>query len=175
MLDELLRRLTEPVLDALARRIALNAAALAFLGLATGLAALPAIALHYYLPGLALLVLSRPIAGLAAAAARRSERGDAVVAVFDAICFAGVLFSFALADPSRAMAAVFLLFGLAARLASELVSTRALIGNFEILIAVAIACFFPNLFPVVAYVLGVLFFVAAGARIAAHIANWRSP
>lgn len=174
MLDAFLRRLTGPALDAVARRFAVNAPALAFLGFAIGLAALPAIALKMYLPGLALLVLSRPVSALAAAAARQSEQGDRVVTAFDAICFAGVLFAFALADPSRAMAAVFLMFGLAARLASALMSARSLIGNSEILVAVAIACVFPDRFAIVAYVLGVLFFVAAGARIAASIAQGRS-
>jgi len=175
MLDALLLKLTGPVLDAVARRLALNALGLAVLGFAIGLAALPVIVMKMYLPGLALFALSRPVSALAAASARQSGQDEIVVTAFDAICFAGVPFAFALADPSRALAAVFLMFGLAARLASALLSTRSLIGNTEILIAVAIACAFPDRFGIVAYVLGVLFFVAAGGRIAARIAQRRTP
>lgn len=173
MLDALLRRLTEPALEAVARRFSANALVFAFAGLALGLAALPAIAMRFYLPALAVVVVSRPVAGVAAAAGRQSGQGDGLVSVFDAICFAGVLFAFALADPSRALAAVFLMFGLTAQWASALALGRAWLGNFEILVAIAIACIFPDRFAIIAYVLGVLCFVAAGARIAALVAQRR--
>jgi hypothetical protein len=135
---------------------------------------MPAIALRAYLPGLALVLLSRPISGLAAAAARQSGTA-ALSSVLDSIFFAGLPFAFALADPSRALASVFLMFALAAHSASFFAfpQTRGWIGNFELVIGIALACVFPDLFAIVAYVLGVLFFVAAGGRIAAWIG--RSP
>jgi hypothetical protein len=170
MLDAILRRLTEPALTAVARRFTLNATACAFASFAVGLAALPAIAMQAYFPGLALVLLSRPISGLAAAAARQS--GSAVlVGVFDSVFFAGLPFAFVLADPSRALASVFLMFGLAASSASFFAfpQARGWIGNFELVIGVALACVFPDRFALVAYGLGILCFVAAGARIAAWI------
>ncbi len=176
MLDALLRRLTQPAFDAVTRRFALNPVALALAGFAAGLAALSAIVLHYYLPGLALVLASRMLAGLAAAAARRTDEPAAYASVFDAVVFAGVPFAFALGDPSRALAAVFVMFGLAAQMSSALAlrEMRSLIGNFEILAAFAIACVFPDRFAIVAYVVGVLCFAAAGLRIAAGIAQRRS-
>jgi hypothetical protein len=176
MLDMLLGKVTEPALAAVARRFPLGAPALAFASFAVGLAALPAIALHYYFPGLALVLISRPFSGLAAATGRQQDETPAYVSVFDAVVFAGIPFAFALADPYRALASVFVMFGLAAQLSSAIVYRQAfgLIGNFEILIAVAIACVFPDRFAIIAYVLGVLCFVAAGVRVAAGIAQRRA-
>ena len=176
MLDVLLGKVSEPALDAVARRVPLNAPTLAFASFAVGLAALPAIALHYYLLGFALVVISRPFSGVAAAVARQADESATYQSVFAAVVFAGIPFAFALADPYRALASVFVMFGLAAQLSSAIVYRQAfgLIGNFEILIAVAIACVFPDRFAIIAYVLGVLCFVAAGVRVAAGIAQRRA-
>ena len=180
MLDALLHKWTGPVANAAARRLAWNPLAAAFAAFALGLAALPVIGMHYYLPGLALLVLSRPLAGLAAAAARRCNDSHALVvmSVFDAVVFAGMpFFGFALGDPARALACVFLTFALAVNIASAFAfatgdgPARGGIWNTEIIIAIAFACVFPEHFAIVAYVLGVLCFVASGARVAAGIAE----
>jgi hypothetical protein len=179
MLDALLHKWTGPVADAAARRLAWNPLAAAFAAFALGLAALPVIGMHYYLPGLALLVLSRSLAGLAAATARGSEAANrlALICVFDSVVIAGLPFAFALGDPARALACVFLVFALSVNIASAFAfakgdgPARGGIWNTEIIIAIAFACVFPEHFAIVAYVLGVLCFVASGARVAAGIAE----
>jgi len=176
MLDALLRRVTGPAFDAVARRFSPDALAMALAGLLFGLAAVPAISRHYYLPGLVLLLLSRPLAALSGAAVRRNSETGAYGEVFDAIVFAGIPFGFVLADPSRGLAAVFLMFGFVAQLSSAIAfrEMRGLIGNFEILIAITIACALPERFGIIAYVFGVLCFAAAGARLANGIAQRRA-
>lgn len=176
MLDALLRRVTGPALDAVARRFSPDALVMALAGLLVGLAALPVLSLHYYLPGLALLLLSRPLAALSAAAARLYGETGLYGAVFDAVVLAGMPFAFVLADPSRGLAAAFLMFGLVAQTSSRIAfrETRGLIGNFEILIAITIACVVPDRFGIIAYILGVLCFAAAGARLATGIVQRRA-
>ena len=135
--------------------------------------------MHYYLFGLSLLLLSRLQAGFAAVTARGSEAANrlALVCVFDAVVIAGLPFAFALGDPTRALACVFLTFALSVNIASAFAfatgdgPVRGGIWNTEIIIAIAFACVFPDRFSVIAYVLGVLCFVASGARVAVGIAE----
>lgn len=182
MLDALLRRWTKPVSAAAARKIAGRGPAFALAGLAFGLAALPLFALGYYLAGLGVLLASRLVSALAAQAAR--ETGNpallAANAALDAVVLSGVPFAFALNDPARALPAVFLIFALSANTASAFAFAdsdglaRGIVGTLEYLIAVALASVFPERFALIAYVLGVLCFVAAGARLAPHVAQGRS-
>ncbi len=80
---------------------------------------------------------------------------------------AGIAFAFALAEPDRALAAMFLMFGLVARTASDTGATSpGLIGKTELFIAFAAACLFPQWFSVIAYLVGILCFVSAGSRVA---------
>jgi hypothetical protein len=176
MLDALLRRVTGPAFDAAARRFSPSAVVVALAGFLVGLGALPVVSLYYYWPGLALLILSRPLAALSAAAVRRDGGTSDFGAVFDAVVFAGIPFAFVLADASRGLAAVFLMFGMVAQLSSAIAfrETRGLIGNLEILVAITIACAFPDRFGIVAYISGVLCFAAAGARLATGIAEGRA-
>jgi hypothetical protein len=121
-------------------------------GLAFGLAALPAIALGHSWIGLVLVAASR-----AAAFVEPDE-------VLDAIVLAGLPFAFALADPSRAVAASFSLFGFIVLLA---VCRR--LDRIEALVCTAaavVACVFPAWFSLVAYALGIAGFVVAGMRFA---------
>ena len=172
MTDNFLRRLTDPVFNAIARRFALNALFLVVIAFAIGLAAIPAIALRYYIPGLALFALSRPVAGLAQAAARQSGEPADYALGFDGVVFAGVPFAFALADPSHALASVFLLFAIAALSAGALAiqHPRLLTRNTEIFIGVAVACALPDHYALIAYILGALCFVYAGSLLAFAIA-----
>jgi hypothetical protein len=183
MLDALLRNWTKPALAALARKIARRGPAVALAGLTLGLVALPLFALGFYLAGLGVLLASRVVSALAAGAARETGNTAALAAgfAFDAVVLAGVPFAFALGDPTRALSAVFLIFALSANTASAFAFAdsdglaRGLVGSFEVLIAIAFASVFPERFALIAYVLGVLCFVAAGARLAPHVAQGRSP
>jgi len=167
MLDGLLERLFGPALEALARRVGASPVLPAVAGFLIGIAALPLIALKLAPAGLAVLIASRIAAAAASAAARVGGTFQAPLPVLDAVVLAGVPFAFALADPSRALAAAFLIFGLVAQSASRVALGRGLVGQGEILIGFAVACVFPDRFGIVAYIIGVLCFVAAGARIAA--------
>ncbi len=88
---------------------------------------------------------------------------------------AGIAFAFALAEPDRALAAMFLMLGLVARTAA-LAGTAApwapsLIGKTELFLAFALACLLPDRFSLIAYLVGTLCFVAAGSRVAAAAAQ----
>ena len=97
-------------------------------------------------------------------------------------------FAFALAAPSRALAAMFLMLGLVARAAAATAAARlqdsgpilagleqasALVGKTELFVAFAAACVFPNWFSLIAYVVGILCFVAVGSRVAANAVSLR--
>lgn len=116
------------------------------------MAALPAIATGHGWIGLAFFLAGRALAFLGA----RSL-------ALDLIALAGMPFAFALADPPRAVAASFLMFGFVAVAASrrldwteEAVCTAGL----------AAACLMPSWFSLIAYGTGVACFALAGLRIA---------
>ncbi len=113
----------------------------------------------------------------------------------DLIFFAGLPFAFALADPARGLAAVFFVFGILASGASSLAFTvvaeeqgaavtprgytalgylARLMEDSEFFVAFAIACVAPQAFSVIAYIVGVLCFMTAGARIAFAVARFGS-
>lgn len=123
-----------------------------------GLAALPAIGFGRAWLGLALILMSR---ALAFAASDDGARGTALDLVF----FASLPFAFALADPSRALAATFLLFGFVAASAMGERGTHR-IDAIVCTLAFAVACAFPGRFSLVAYGLGLACFAVAGVRIA---------
>jgi len=194
MLDNPLRQLVAPALvpaaGTLARR-GLGADALTVIGFVAGLAAIPAIAMHHYWIGLALIFLNRLFDALDGAVARHTHvtgRGAFLDMTLDLIVFAGLPFAFALADPSHALAGAFLIFAIAASGASAIFfnvlkegggNLFGYIGRImedsELTLAFAIACIVPAWFGVIAYVVGVLCFVTAGARIAASIARSGEP
>ena len=86
---------------------------------------------------------------------------------------AGLAFAFALAEPDRALAAMFLMLGLVARTAvlAETPAGWPLVGKAELFLAFALACLFPAWFSILAYAVGILCFVAAGSRVAAIVAQ----
>ena len=99
--------------------------------------------------------------------------------VLDFMLAAALPFGFALADPQRALAAMFLVFGLAsqavASLSLALVAARAgrrltsvgVTDKSAVHVAMLIACFLPDWFSIIAYVLGVVCFISIGVRLAA--------
>src|SRR6202008_1991431 len=83
----------------------------------------------------------------------------ALAAKLAAIFLASLPFAFALADPTRALSALFALFGLAALAGgSRIDAGRELICT----LLLAIACAVPSWFSLIAYGLGILSFIAVG-------------
>ncbi len=153
------RRLDAPLALVAARAAALGLGAvrLTAAGLLVGLAALPSIALGHSRLGLACILLSRAMALVGAAGAR------ALAARLSAIFYASLPFAFALADPSRALAAAFALFGFVAFVAVERVEeTEEIVCT----LAFAAACVFAGWFSLIAYALGIACFIVAGTRLA---------
>jgi len=115
MLDRVVRPLIDPPLDAAGRRLAalgISANAVTLAGFAVGLAAIPAVAAGDYLAGLALLLVSRLSDGLDGAVARvhgPTDLGGYLDIVCDFILYSGWAFAFAVADPTDAIPAAFLM------------------------------------------------------------------
>lgn len=149
-----------------ARRIVPGAVIAA--GFVVALAAMPLIATGHSWSALAALLLGLALSAVGRTSA--SERDRNLSAALDLVVFASVPFAFALADPARALASSFLLFGLiAAGGASLFANANRSIVTLDAIICVvafALACLLPGSFSLIAYVLGVFCFVAAGARIA---------
>ena len=156
----------QPRFESLRTQIAARAAArgvspgvLNVAAFAVSLLALPLIAREYYAVGFAVFLLGRLIDVFAAGDAGARQR-----IVLDGIICASVPFAFALADPTRALAACFLLFGFVAvcSVSEERVRvTDTLICT----VAFAIACFAPSWFGMIAYGLGIACFVVTGVRL----------
>jgi phosphatidylglycerophosphate synthase len=198
MLDAPLRKVAAPVLAPVAAHLAhtrVSANVLTAASFAAGLGACAAVATHNFWWGLGLIAINRLLAGLDGPLARLTNANDLgafLEPVFTVIVAAGIGFAFALADPSRALAAAFLIFALFAAGASYLgyaatAATRdaaagnsrllrypgGLIENTETFLALALACALPGWFSVIAYVLGALCFATAGARIAEAVVSFR--
>lgn len=183
MLDALVRRYTSPALTGPVQRIAalgVGADALTTSGFVIGIAALPAIARHAYLLGLGLIALSRisDVLGVSVARIKGSTRsGIYLERVLEFIWTASVPFAFALAQPDRALAAMYLMLGLVARAAALSDETKPksdalafgaeFLGKSETFLAFALACIFPAWFSIISYALGTACFVMTGIRVAA--------
>jgi phosphatidylglycerophosphate synthase len=181
MLDSLLRRQFSSFVALPAARLStrVSANALTVGAFVAGAAALPAIGFRKYLVALGLLAVARALDGLDGPVARArgtSPFGCYLDQVLDLIITAAVPFAFALAEPERALAAMFLMLGLVARAAAAaslpgpmvgLPEQNSLIGKTELFVAFALACILPDRFNLIAYVAGVISFLAAGQRMAA--------
>jgi len=135
-------------------------AALSIAGFAISLLALPLIAKGYYTGGFVVF-----LAGRLTDLSTPTEGGGRMRVVLDGIVCASVPFAFALADPTRALAACFLLFGFVAVCSASEKRVRPLIDALICTVAFAIACFVPSLFGVIAYGLGIACFVVTGVRL----------
>jgi phosphatidylglycerophosphate synthase len=189
MLDASLRKLALPPFAAIAARISGRPAGEIVLlasAFASGLGAFVCIAVHRPLAGLGLLVLKQLLEGVAGPLARikgQSNLAAYLGEVFDFLVRAAIPLAFAIADTPRALAAAFLIVGFVgagtARVAFEAFtddsgpSPRSMPGrtaeSATVYGSFAIACLDPAWFSVVAYALGVLCFVLAGARVASAI------
>jgi hypothetical protein len=130
-------------------------------GFGLGLLAIPAIALGRFWIGFALVLVSR------AWALTGRPNAPELAATLAAIFLASLPFAFALADPTRALASCFALFGFVA-----FVSVRRVDALVELICAVlfAAACALPGWFSLIAYALGIAGFTAVGATLARRIA-----
>ncbi|HEX4302484.1 MAG TPA: hypothetical protein VHZ78_06810 [Rhizomicrobium sp.] len=188
MLDTVLRRRLDGTLAPVTARVAaLNIGANRLTVAAFLLAAVAIfdISRQFYLIGLAFLVAARLLGALDGAVARLKGAtgfGAYLAGVLDLIATAGVPFAFALAEPDRALASMFLMLGLVARAgavgavdqptkADRSITFFNRVGNLvektDLFVAFALACVFPQWFSIIAYTLGILCFIAVGARVSA--------
>ena len=201
MLDGLLKRRIDPLLDRLAAGLAgtgLGADAATVAGLGLGLAAAGAIVAGHCGGGLALLLVSRLADGLDGALARRAgptDRGAFLDIVFDCVFYGAVPLAFALADPAaNALAAAVLLMSFYANGASFLcfaimaqrrglrTDARGRKGFYfstglaeasETILVFVLACLRPEWFPPLAYGFAGLCFATFLARVALAVRTFR--
>jgi phosphatidylserine synthase len=102
MFDATLRRIIDPPLDRIGRRLAgagVSASGVTVVGFAIGLLAIPCLAAEWYGSALAAIPVNRPADGLDGAVARHTTLTDSdgsLDTVRDFIFYAGVAFGFAL-------------------------------------------------------------------------------
>lgn len=123
-----------------------------------------AIARGYPVPGGGLLLAGLLLDGLAGAALRRAGPGPFARLAQAPVMLFLPAFGFALADPSRALAALLLVTGLAVLTSlreNNLDNVKIGVGAGYVL-----GCIFPNYFSITAYVIGVACFVLAGRSVA---------
>jgi phosphatidylglycerophosphate synthase len=198
MLDATLRRLVDPPLDRLGRRLAaagVSANAITVAGFAVGLLAVPLLAAEWYAAALALIMLNRLADGLDGAVARRTrltDLGGYLDIVCDFVFYAAVAFGFALSRPENAVPAAFLMLSFVGtgtsflayavmaakrRLATDHRGAKSLYyigglteGTETIAVFVAF-CLWPDTFVPLAYGFGALCWITTASRAAAA---WRT-
>ena len=194
MLDDPLKNLTGPVYaraaDALAWRN-VRPSRIVVLGFLLSIAAVPAIVMGHYILGLVLIALGRSVDGLGAALKRQTratDLGDFLDVSLEYIYCAAIPFAFALADPSRALAACFFVLAFTVSASTFLAYSKfaakrgidvkvggvrgvshlaGLTDGAEAFIAFSIVCIRPEWFGIVAYIFGIICFISAGFRVAA--------
>jgi phosphatidylglycerophosphate synthase len=193
MLDSYMRRIVDPPLDHVGRRLAaagVPANAVTLVGFGVGLLAIPCLAAGWYGLALTAILANRLADGLDGAVARHTrltDFGGYLDIVCDFIIYAGVAFGFALARPENALPAGFLILSfvgtgtsflayaiLAAKrgLSSEVRGRKSLyyLGGLtegtETIAVFAAFCLFPNAFPMLAYIFGALCWLTTAARVA---------
>jgi phosphatidylglycerophosphate synthase len=202
MLDGVLRRMVDPLIETSAAafvRAGVSATALTLVGLAAGLAAAAFIALGSgAVPALVCLFLSRAADGLDGAVARRT-RPTALGAFLDIVCdfifYGAIPLAFALLDPlANALPAAVLLFAFYVNGASFLAYaaiaagkgmrtekrgqkglyyTAGLAEGSETIACFALMMLWPSVFIWLAYGFAVLCLVTASARIVLAAQNFR--
>lgn len=186
MLDRLIRRYASEALAVPATKIVaigMRAQPLALAGLVAGFAAVPFIAHSAYLTGLSLILAGGLLYLLALAVSRlvpATADAELLARTLTLLWSASVPFGFALAEPERSLAAMFLMLGLVARaavvtadapsppgIAGEVSEFGAdLVGTSELAVVYAALCLFPHWFSIAAYALGIACFVMTGFRVA---------
>jgi phosphatidylglycerophosphate synthase len=192
MLDARLRRIIDPPLDSLGRRLArlgVTANSVTWTGFLVGTGAWALLALESYTGALALILLNRLADGLDGAVARHArltDLGGYLDIVLDFLFYSGVVFFFAVGRPEQALPAAFLIFSFvgtgASFLAFAAVAAKRGIttaargeksiyylgglteGTETIALFVAI-CLLPDLFPWFAWIFGALCWLTTAVRI----------
>ena len=194
MLDASMRRLIDPPLDRIGRRLAgagIAANTVTVAGFVVGLLAIPLLAAQWYGLALAAILVNRLADGLDGAVARHTsltDFGGYLDIVCDFIVYSGVAFGFALARAENALPAAFLILSfvgtgssflayaiLAAKrgLSNETRGRKSLyyLGGLtegtETIAVFTAFCLFPDAFPVLAYIFGALCWLTTAARVAA--------
>jgi phosphatidylglycerophosphate synthase len=172
MLDPILRRHTSRLTAPLAARLErVRPLALTLSAFVAAVVAMVDIGHRNYLWGLGCLILARLFDALDGPRARvegATPFGAYLDQVLSLVAGAGLAFAFALAEPDRALAAMFLMLGLVARAAAGADAAKT-----ELVIVFGLACLFPNWFSLLAYTFGIVSFLEAGNRVAT--AAVRSP
>lgn len=194
MLDPVLRRWIDPPLDRAGAWLAargVSANSLTLGGLAIGLTSVPLLAGHHYEAALVAILLNRLLDGLDGAVARRSRStvfGGYLDIFCDMVFFAAVPLGFALAQPGNAVWSAVLLASFVctcasflgrailavqrgepdggARGAKSFFHAAGLMEGTETILAFALFCLLPWLFPWLAGFFAFLCFWTAGARVA---------
>lgn len=193
MLDAASRRIIDPPLDRIGRRVAaagISADAVTLCGFGIGLLVVPVLALQWYGVALALIAINRVADGLDGAVARHAgitDRGGYLDIVCDFIFYAAVVFGFALGRPGDAAAAAFLLLSFvgtgtsflayAVMAAKRQVTTSVrgtkslyylggLTEGTETIAAFVAFCLWPGLFAPLAYVFGAMCWITTASRAA---------
>jgi len=199
MLDGVIRRVIDPPLARIGRRLAtmVSADALTVAGLVAGLAAAGLIAADHPLAGLGLVGLCRLLDGLDGAVARataKTDLGGYLDIVFDFVFYGAVPLAFALRDPAAAPAAAVLLFAFYANGASFLAFatvaakhrlettsrgdksiyfTAGLAEGSETIAVFAAMCLWPWAFAWLAYAFAGVCLVTTASRIALAVRTFR--
>ena len=193
MFDAALRRLIDPPLNRLGRRLArsgITANQITLAGFAVGLLALPALAYQAYWLALLFILLNRLFDGLDGAVARAigpSDLGGYLDIVCDFIFYAAIAFGFALAEPGNAVAAAFLVFSFigtgSSFLAYAIIAAKrgitterqgkkslyylgGLTEGGETIAIFVLFCLFPSAFVWLAVIFGVLCWITTATRMA---------
>jgi hypothetical protein len=170
MISNFLRTYIDPLRAATVARLGFGP--LIGLTMVLGIAAAAGVAVHLYLLGLALFVLNRIGAVLAGV-----QGHVAAVSIPDLLIYAALAFAFAIADPSHALAAAFLLLGIVVLAGcavlfgvSRAVSADgSLIAGVIVFAAICWCCILPERFSLIAYLFGLLCFPVAGTFAASSI------
>ncbi len=186
MFDEILRKSIDPLLERAAAQLSASGIRSGWLiagSLVLGIGAAALLAKHGYVFGLAVFAFSR-ICGLLGSSGPRdgSLQHNAYFGfALDLIVYGLLAFGFALGDPTRALAAAFLMLGLVVLASSTLAFVRgtlvtrnrsaASLAGAMFFAAFALACVDPKLFSILAYAGGLASFTVAGSYIAAALAR----
>ena len=177
--EETSGRLVAPLAAGLAR-LGVSPAVTAIVGFIAALASSGCVASRHYLAGFVFFALGRTLQAVSSiAAADSAAHIVAMNRTLSPIAIALMPFGFALADPARALAALFLLLGLLVSSAS----TRSphVAGwrerNLEVVlfaaatVGIAAVCVAPSWFGIMAYGLGIFAFVQSGVSFASAFAE----
>ncbi len=196
MFDRALRRRIDPYLERIAgaaEKAGFGADQVTWVGFGFGLMAMLAIALDAPILGLLLLIANRLCDGLDGALARRkapTDRGAYLDIVLDFLFYAGFVFACAVAQPSAALPAAFLIFSFVGTgtsfLAYAIIAAQrnlpdepavkkgfahlgGLTEGSETLFVFVLMLLWPSAFGLLAWAFGALCWVTTATRIAATL------